>query len=133
MSRDTQPLPAIHELPVNSTALDTSPLGATGSAKTKTRARAPRSAGASPRSKTTAPRLSNGTYARIAGTYWRSDGKGWELRKSGGANDADKDRYLGRLSYGAWEKMKQNFSGEELAEALFDWATDKAAKKGIEL
>jgi hypothetical protein len=29
--------------------------------------------------------------------------------------------------------MKQNFSGEELAEALFDWATDKAAKKGIEL
>lgn len=101
--------------------------------KTEKSVRAPRSKISKPNKKNTAPRLHNKTFFKVAGTYWRSDGDGWELRKSGGANDPNKDDYLGRLSGKAYAEMKSKFQGEALAQALYEWAITKAAKKGIKL
>lgn len=69
----------------------------------------------------------------VAGTYWRNDGDGWELRKSGGENDLDKDKYLGRLSGKRYREMKAEFRGEALTTALTEWVVAKAAEKGINL
>jgi len=81
---------------------------------------------------TSKPRTKKPKLKTVAGTYWRADGDGYELRKSGGANDPDKDKYLGRLSGKRYGAMKAEF-GNQLPEALTEWAKAKAAKKGIEL
>jgi hypothetical protein len=54
------------------------------------------------------------------------------LRKSGGTNDPDKDKYLGRLSGKRYGEMKTEY-GKEISEALTAWVREKAAGKGIEL
>lgn len=212
MSPETQPLPVEIQQPVNSTAQETSPLHATGSAEPNKKVRAARSRRVkieitekqlaaiqkkylqefpplswdatdeeeaarskkldslrdrpgrelvffhgmengklvtksrwvayddfperpvrATRRQTSQPRNKKSSLRPVAGTYWRSDGDGWELRKSGGAKAPDKDKYLGRLSGKAYAKMKAEFQGEALAQALCEWAVSKAAEKGIEL
>jgi len=125
LSRETQPLPAEPEQPVSSTVRDTSPLRATGSQKSSQLPRAPGRQASQPRARKSKLRT-------VAGTYWRADGDGWELRKSGGQNDPDKDKYLGRLSGKRYGQMKAEF-GADFPEALTEWVKQKAAEKGIEL
>lgn len=98
---------------------------ATGSGKPK------KSDGATGR-KASQPRTKKPKLKPVAGTYWRADGDGYELRKSGGDNDPDKDKYLGRLSGKRYGAMKAEH-GRDLPEALTEWVKVKAKEKGIEL
>jgi len=54
------------------------------------------------------------------------------LRKSGGKDDPDKDKYIGRLSGKRYGQMKAEF-GKEISAALTDWVKSKAAEKGFHL
>jgi len=98
---------------------------ATGSAEQKKSRRAPGRVASQPRAKK--PKLKT-----VAGTYWRADGDGYELRKSGGKDDPDKDKYIGRLSGKRYGQMKAEF-GKEISAALTDWVKSKAAEKGFHL
>lgn len=117
-----RPLPVPEDVQVNSTAGTTSLPDATGSAESEKHSRA-----------TGSPRAKKPKLKTVAGTYWRADGDGWELRKSGGANDPDKDKYLGRLSGKAYARMKADNGRDGITSALTEWAKAKAAQKGIDL
>ncbi|MFN0108530.1 MAG: hypothetical protein ACKVZH_06715 [Blastocatellia bacterium] len=119
------PFPVVEEPDGNSTASTTSSLRATGSVEPTKPQRAPGRKASQPRAKK--PKLRT-----VAGTYWRADGDGYELRKSGGKDDPDKDKYLGRLSGKRYGQMKADF-GKQLPVALTEWVKAKAAEKGIDL
>lgn len=67
----------------------------------------------------------------VAGCYWTSD---WKLRRS--IRDAnDNNPFIGQLSEGKFKELKADAKQRQLpvAEVLTEWATAKAAEKGIQL
>ena len=110
------------ENPIESTTSDGHATGSTESKKNR------RATG----SQTSQPKAKKPKLKTVAGTYWRADGDGYELRRSAGKDDPDKDRYLGRLSGKRYGQLKAEH-GKNLPVALTEWVKAKAAEKGIEL